>query len=219
MSSYQLLLFDLDGTLIDSEGDIVSATNHTLRSLGYPTLQASEIRAFVGSGVVQLLGDSVANKHGRAPSAAELKQGEKVFFDYYFEHCLDETRFYPEVLETLEKLKKNYRLGILTNKPKIFTDKIIDGLGATPLFWKLLSANEGFPKKPDPMGANSLIQEAKCKPSDTLMVGDSVFDVAVAQNAHMDSALVTYGFSTPEELKDLTPTYRIDSFGDLTRYL
>lgn len=211
---YKLLLFDLDGTLINSIGDIAQSTNYARNVLGLSPLSSDTIAGFVGSGMTQLLEKAFDTKEKKV-----IQSALTVFQKHYYDHCLDKTVWYPGVEEGLIKLVSIYPLTILTNKPKEFTSKILEGLGGSSWFKATVSGNESFPKKPDPAGALHLAERFGALPSECLLVGDSDFDIQTAQNAGMDMALATYGFGWEEGGDVNGVPYTLKIFLDLLQFL
>lgn len=183
------LLFDLDGTLIDSKQDLVLAVNATLRALGREELPADQIASYVGSGAPILIQRAL----GDAPDSEEFPRALQFFLTYYEQHQLDFTRAYPGVREALEQLRDTPMV-VLTNKPVNISVRILAGLGLAS-FFQAVYGGDSFPtKKPDPLGANTILTQLKVAPHQAVMVGDSEVDVQTARNAGMISAIVNFGF-------------------------
>lgn len=199
MKKYQAIIFDLDGTLIDSRTDVVLATNATLKEFGEKELTHQRIASFVGTGIEDLIKKAL-------PHWDDQKVQEALVFlsQYYFEHCLDHSRLFlgaENLLKTLQR--EGIVLAVFTNKPQIFTDKIVAGLGIAHYFSQVFGAENGYPLKPDPVGTHALLNLLKVSARETLMVGDSGVDLATAENSGMDCALFTGGFLTAEEMAPL----------------
>lgn len=204
MKKYQAVIFDLDGTLIDSREDVVLATNATLRKFGEKELTHQRIASFVGTGIEDLIKKAL-------PHWDDQKVQEALLFlsKYYFEHCLDHSCLFSDAKNLLETLKrKAIVMAVFTNKPQIFTDKIVAGLGVAHYFSQVFGAENGYPLKPDPVGTQALLKLLKVSARETLMVGDSGVDLATAANAGMDCALFTGGFLTAEEMAPLKKKVR-----------
>jgi phosphoglycolate phosphatase len=185
------LVFDLDGTLIDSKRDLVHSVNWTLRELGRAELPEDLVASYVGSGAPVLISRAL----GGAPDSAELQRALKFFLGHYEEHKLDFTRDYPGVRETLEKLHE-VPMAVLTNKPLNISVQILEGLGLARFFRLIYGGNSFSTKKPDPLGANTILGELGLAAGETALVGDSEVDVQTARNAGMISAIVNFGFGT-----------------------
>jgi phosphoglycolate phosphatase len=197
---YEALIFDLDGTLIDSKKDISVATNETIAHMGGGRLPEETIATFVGRGVKDLIRDALKGSRGPVQEQEALR----FFESYYFEHCLDHTRLFPGARETLNELAlRGVKFAVLTNKPQTYTDKILSGLGIAGMFGMVVGAEAGFPNKPDRAGGNAILAKLIVSAERALMVGDSIVDLQTAENVGMDCALSLNGFSTREEILKL----------------
>ncbi|MCB1214753.1 MAG: HAD-IA family hydrolase [Deltaproteobacteria bacterium] len=203
-----ILCFDLDGTLIDSRRDIAFSLNLALKEEGFRPLKQEVIEGLVGWGAKQLVQDALG-----ASGSKILERVFASFWRYYEEHLLDETRLYSGVEEVLHKLQ-DYPKGVITNKPELFSQKILDGLGLSSFFDFLIAADTLPVQKPDPETMAPLW--TRFGPRLTgLMVGDSIVDLQFAKAAGLKSCVVTYGFGKKEDFKELKPDYWIDSFHEL----
>jgi phosphoglycolate phosphatase len=183
------LLFDLDGTLIDSKRDLVQSVNATLREIGRPELPEDLVASYVGSGAPVLISRAL----GGTPATEEFESALKYFLAHYEEHKLDYTREYPGVREALELLR-GVPMAVLTNKPVTISVRILEGLRLADFFRAIYGGNSFTTKKPDPLGANTALSELGIAAKETAMVGDSEVDVQTARNAGMISAIVNFGF-------------------------
>ena len=183
------LLFDLDGTLIDSKQDLVLAVNATLRSRGREELPADLVASYVGSGAPVLIQRALSG----SPDGEEVQRALQFFLAYYEQHTLDFTRAYPGVREALEQLR-DIPMVVLTNKPVNISVRILEGLGLASFFQAVYGGNSFPTKKPDPLGANTILAQLTVAPREAVMVGDSEVDVQTARNAGMISAIVNFGF-------------------------
>jgi phosphoglycolate phosphatase len=212
-SSVRVLIFDLDGTLIDSKLDLANSINAMLQHMGRAQLSHEKIYSLVGNGapvlVRRALGDSVTD--------AESDQGLSFFLSYYRTHMLDNTVTYPGVREGL-KLLEQHPMAVLTNKPVRFSQAIIDGLGLGRYFQFVYGGNSFEKKKPDPMGVEFLLREMTATPEEALMAGDSEVDVQTARNAGIWACGVSYGLGT-EGLRVHPPDIMLDSLTELPSYL
>lgn len=201
-----LLIFDLDGTLIDSKLDLAHAVNATRAHLGLPALEHEIVYSYVGNGAPVLIRRSL----GPDASEEDVERALAFFLAYYREHMLDYTVLYPGVRETLEKLDNGERrLAVLTNKPVRISNAILDGLGVGRHFFRVYGGNSFDKKKPHPVGIETLLREAGARKDRTLMVGDSAVDVQTARNAGIPCCGVTYGFQ-PEGMQTDPPDYLIE---------
>lgn len=208
---YDLIVYDLDGTLIDSEEDLVQAVNASLVSVGREPIPHDVIRTYVGNGAPMLIRRAL----GGNPVDEELQQTLEHFLWYYRFHCLDFTKLYPGVTETLEHFAQaGARQAVLTNKPERPSNRIIAGLGVAPYFFRIWGGDSFEEKKPHPMGLEALMREAGVAAERTLMVGDSSVDIRTARNAGVAAAGLTYGFQ-PEGLRDDPPDFLLDEFTGL----
>lgn len=205
-----LLIFDLDGTLIDSKLDLAHAVNATRLHAGLEPLDNELVYSYVGNGAPVLIRKAL----GPAYTDAALDY----FLAYYREHMLDYTVLYPGVLETLDiLLERGHPMAVLTNKPVRISEAIVEGLGMSRHFFRVYGGNSFEQKKPDPIGITTLMSEAP-DGGGAMMVGDSAVDIKTARNAGIPSCGVTYGFQ-PETLTAEPPDYLIDRLPELTALL
>lgn len=190
-SSVRALIFDLDGTLIDSKLDLVHSVNATLRELKRPELPTETISSYIGNGAPVL----VAKSLGQDVNPDELARALKFFLSYYEEHKMDNTCAYPGVPEALHKLSA-MPMAVLTNKPVRISVRILEALGLAKYFRAIYGGNSFATKKPDPYGANTILGEFNLSPTEAMLVGDSEVDVQTARNSGMLAAIVNYGFGT-----------------------
>lgn len=210
-----LLIFDLDGTLIDSRLDLANAVNATRAHMGMEALANERVYSYVGNGAPVLIRRSL----GEQATEAELQEGLEFFLEYYRDHDLDHTVLYPGVKEALERLLgAGKRMAVLTNKPVRMSRHIIEGLGVGPCFFQVYGGNSFEFKKPNPIGIETLMREAGTNRAATLMVGDSYVDVQTARNAHVQCCGVTYGFQ-PESLADPAPDLVVDRMDQLADWV
>jgi phosphoglycolate phosphatase len=207
-----LLIFDLDGTLIDSRLDLVHAVNSTRAHAGLGPLHNELIYSYVGEGAPVL----VTRAMGPGASDAEVATALEFFLEYYRHHALDYTVLYPGVRDSLEQLHgAGEKLAILTNKPVRITHRILEGLGIARLFFQAYGGNSFDYKKPHPIGIHSLRAESDTPATETWMVGDSYVDIRTARNAGVWACGVTWGFQ-PETLNDPLPDLIVDHMEELT---
>ena len=201
-----LLIFDLDGTLIDSRLDLAHAVNATRAHMGMSALEFERVYSYVGNGAPVLIRRAL----GDQATELEVEEGLEFFLEYYREHALDYTRLYPGVKESLERLEAaGKRMAVLTNKPVRMSNAIVEGLGVAGYFFQVYGGNSFDFKKPHPIGVETLMREAGVDRERTMMVGDSAVDVNTAINAGVRSCGVTYGFQ-PETLKEPKPDVLVD---------
>jgi phosphoglycolate phosphatase len=211
--SVRALIFDLDGTLIDSKLDLALAVNATLENMGRQPLEHETIYSYVGHGAPML----VRRALGSGATDREVEQGLAYFLSYYRAHMLDNTVTYPGVREGLELLK-GHPMAVLTNKPVRFSQAILDGLGIADCFQYVYGGNSFQTKKPDPEGVNVLLRDFAVTPRQAMMVGDSEVDVRTARNAGTWACGVSYGLGT-EGLSTDPPDILLDSLTELPAHL
>jgi phosphoglycolate phosphatase len=210
-----LLIFDLDGTLIDSKLDLAQAVNATRAHMGMSRLDNELVYSYVGNGAPVLIRRAL----GAAATEEEVQEALEFFLEFYREHYLDYTVLYPGVREALERLHEHGKqLAVLTNKPVGISKAIVNGLGVGPNFFQVYGGNSFDFKKPHPIGIQELIREAGVSADGTLMIGDSTVDIQTARNAGIASVGVTYGFQ-PESLSDPAPTRLADSMQEVADWV
>jgi phosphoglycolate phosphatase len=201
-----LLIFDLDGTLIDSRLDLAHSVNAARAHMKMPPLAFERVYSYVGNGAPVLIRRAL----GDQATEAEVEEALEFFLEYYREHALDCTTLYPGVAESLERLQgANKRMAVLTNKPVRMSNAIVEGLGIARYFFRVYGGNSFDFKKPNPIGVETLMRETGIDRGRTVMVGDSGVDVNTAINAGVRSCGVTYGFQ-PETLHDPKPDLLVD---------
>jgi phosphoglycolate phosphatase len=213
----RLLIFDLDGTLVDSRLDLTNSVNAMLRKYGRPELPCDLIATYIGDGAPML----VRRALGDPDDQAFVDEALIYFMTYYREHKLDNTYVYAGVKESLESISVarngDVKMAVLSNKPVNPSRAIVEALGLGGYFFQIYGGNSFPTKKPDPQGALALLKEAGVKPAEAVMVGDSANDVLTAQNAGMFSVGLTYGLS-PATLEKVPPDVlldRADEIGEL----
>ena len=211
----ELIIFDLDGTLIDSRLDLANAVNATRAHMGMDALANEQVYSYVGNGAPVLIRRALDEQ----ASDADVEKALAFFLEFYRHHDLDHTVLYPGVKETLDRLRAaGKRLAVLTNKPVRMSRHIVEGLGVGGHFFQVYGGNSFEEKKPHPIGVETLMQEAGVGKSDTLMVGDSSVDIRTARNAGIPCCGLTYGFQ-PESLVDPAPDLLFDRMEQLADWL
>lgn len=186
-----MLIFDLDGTLVDSRADLAAAVNHVLRGSGLPELSEAVVAGYVGDGARRLLQRAV----GTAPGV-DLDDALRRFLAYYGAHLLDRTRAYPGIPETLAAVAaRGITQAVLSNKPAAMSRTILEGLGLSRFFAAVLGGDSLPAPKPDPAGVRRLCAETGAPPSAVLLVGDSPVDLQTARAAGVGFCGVTWGFA------------------------
>ena len=212
----KLVIFDLDGTLIDSREDLVQSVNATLRHLEKPELRGEVIATYVGDGVAML----VRRALGNTQDEFLINKGLDYFLSYYREHKLDHTRVYdgiPQALKNICNLPNGQRKAVvLSNKPVNPARAVVEALGLGRFCVQVYGGNSFATKKPDPEGAQTILNEIGVAADEALIVGDSSIDVITGQNAGLWTCGVTYGFA-PHSLESATPDVIVDSPAELAQ--
>ena len=205
-----LLIFDLDGTLIDSRLDLAHSVNATREYAGRTPLEHDLIYSYVGEGAPVLIKRAL----GPDASEAEVADALQFFLDYYRNHALDYTVLYPGVRDSLERLHgAGEKLAVLTNKPVRISWLVVNGLGIGNLFFQLYGGNSFEFKKPHRIGIDTLRAEAGATAEETWMVGDSYVDILTARNAGVASCGVAWGFQ-PETFREYPPDVLVERMED-----
>lgn len=208
-TSYRGLIFDLDGTLVDSYAALSESINHARDALGYAPLGSEQIRAFVGDGVERLLCRAFATEE-----VPERAQG--LFEDHYDEICSGKSRLLEHVEATLDELAAlGIVMSVCTNKPTHFSRKILNALGAGRHFAAVIGPDVALARKPDRRHVESALEPLGLPASEVLFVGDMPVDVSAARNAGIDVAVVATGSATREALNGARPDYFLEAFSDL----
>ena len=219
--SVKLVIFDLDGTLIDSRLDLVHSVNAALRHIGRPDLPDHVIASYVGDGAPILIQRALG---GEKVDEAVVRQGLQFFLSYYREHKLDHTTVYEGVKEALTVVQRSSvqrssngvprKLAVLSNKPVGPSRAIVEALGLGPFFMQVYGGNSFATKKPDPEGALRLLEELGVRPEEAAIVGDSHVDIETGRNAGLLTVGVSYGFA-PHTLLDQPPDVLVDTPAEL----
>jgi len=200
-----LLIFDLDGTLIDSKRDLTDSVNATRAWRGLAPLPDDIVSAYVGDGAAMLIRRALPHS-----TEEELEQAHQFFLQYYRDHMLDATTLYPGVREALDQLHAaRVPMAILTNKPVRFSARLIEGLRLNAHFFRIYGGNSFEEKKPHPRGIEELLAESGADRTRTVMIGDSAVDVLTARAASVRACGVSWGFQ-PETFTQAPPDFVID---------
>jgi phosphoglycolate phosphatase len=205
----RLLVFDLDGTLVDSKQDLALSVNAMRTEMRLPPLPLDLIASYVGHGVTLLVRRSL----GTYATGENVEKGLAFFLAYYHDHMLDHTAPYPGVAESLAKLV-GHKMAVLTNKPVNFSREMLTRLGLASYFAYIYGGNSFLQKKPDPVGLRKLMEDLQISAGETLMVGDSDTDVLTGRNAGAWTCGVTYGFGA-HTLQRVSPDLVIDDMREL----
>jgi phosphoglycolate phosphatase len=192
----KLLLFDLDGTLVDSKRDIANALNHAVCPLGVPKLSDEDTAKIVGDGITQLFEQLLG------PTTIEIRDSAiAAFSEYYFSHITEYSRPYPGVLETLKQLTR-FKKAVITNKREQMSKLIIKNLAIDSYFDLLLGGDSVPEKKPSPIPLQMAMKSFNVTPHETIMIGDSSNDIIAGISAGVKTVAVAYGFRPIETMKN-----------------
>ena len=214
MDSIRLLIFDLDGTLIDSSGDIIVSVQMLLQEMGLPILDGEQILSFVGRGPAHLLEQVLVACQAKDEVSFEPFMAR--FLYLYEQNTLKYTSLYPGVREGLEQLaQSSWEMAICTNKPEKIARQVLGGLGLDAFFLALLGGDSLPLCKPDPAPLRLLMELVEATPTQTLMIGDSTYDIIAGQMAGTWTCGVSYGFHSRDALLAKRPDAVIDDFPSL----
>jgi phosphoglycolate phosphatase len=211
----KLIIFDLDGTLIDSRLDLVQSVNATLRHFKRPELPGEVIASYVGDGAPVLIRRAL----GDPKDEASVKMALEYFLGYYRVHKLDHTHLYPGISQTLAVVRNSNghrQMAVLSNKPVHPSRAIVEALGLAEFFVHVYGGNSFPTKKPDPLGARTLLDQTRTRSEEALIVGDSSVDVITGRNAGIWTCGVTYGFA-PHTLCEAPPDVVVDTPRELAQ--
>ncbi len=221
LTDKQLLIFDLDGTLINSALDLAKSVNYMLAELGREMFDEEVIHGWVGNGALMLVSRALSGSREPKRDLDEkyVQKALDIFLEHYATHLCCKTQPYPYVAQTLKELQQRYRLAIVTNKPFRFVEPILRGLELDGLFEMILGGDSLPRKKPDPMPLLHLCNTLDIPVKASVMVGDSKNDILAANACGMDSVGVTYGYNYGEDIGEHNPTVIINNFKELLGYL
>jgi phosphoglycolate phosphatase len=212
------LIFDLDGTLVDTAPDLLGATNAVMRSQDLPLIPPSTLRHMVGFGARHLI-EQAMEAVNRPVTPEELPPLLDVFISHYRAHIADESMLFPGVAETLHALKGDgARLAVLTNKPQELADKLLPAIGIDHFFGEIYGAGRMSYVKPDARIFHDVVRDIGGAEGGAVMIGDSITDLQTARAAQVPCILVSFGY-TPIAAKDLGADVVIDDFADLPKAL
>lgn len=209
----RLVIFDLDGTLLNTIADLAAATNQALQHYGYPTHQTEAYHFFVGNGINKLFERALPEKERTEENILKIRSQ---FIPYYDRHNADMSRPYPGIPELLKTLQQQgIMIAVASNKYQMATSKLVARYFPTTHFVKILGQREGIPVKPDPYIIYEIMETAGVEKEDILYVGDSDVDIRTAHNAGVTAVGVTWGFRPRTELEALHPAHIIEEAGEL----
>jgi phosphoglycolate phosphatase len=207
----KLLIFDLDGTLIDTGRDITNALNYALRSQGFKSLSVEDTIKMIGEGITRLIEKILGHDRFQERDAVIKK-----FLDYYSEHIMDYSRVYPYVRETLEQLD-GYKKAVISNKREYLSVKLLNKLNLLDFFNMVVGSDTTSEKKPSAIPILHVIEKFEVEPQESIIVGDSNYDIEAGRKAGIKTIAVTYGYREKEYL--MNADYIIDRFNDLPAIL
>lgn len=213
----KLVIFDLDGTLLDTIADLATSANHALQALGYPTHPVDVIRTFVGNGINKLLERALPEDERTEANVVRMRSH---FMPHYDAHNADLSAPYPGIVPLLEALQaKGLKMGVASNKYQAATVKLVKHYFPTIDFVEILGQREGINVKPDPTIVFDILRKANVSQEDTLYVGDSGVDMQTSLNAKVDAVGVTWGFRPRAELESFQPMGLIDKAEELLTFI
>jgi phosphoglycolate phosphatase len=209
----EALIFDLDGTLVDTAPDLHAATNHVLGLIGRTPISMADLRAFVGHGAMNLIERGV-KATGDAVDQDTLKRLHRTFLDYYGDNIADHSVVFDGLHDVLDKAEAaGLKLGVCTNKVEHLSHKLLTELGMRQRFGSLIGGDTLPVMKPDPAPLREAITRLGIDPANAMMVGDSETDIRTAQNANIPVLAVTFGY-TSQHVSAFNPTYMIDHYDE-----
>ena len=207
----KLILYDLDGTLVDTRRDIINGVRYALKTLNGPELTDDEIKDCVGTGLHALI-----RQVFRTEDEKLADRGSKLYREHYKKHMLDHTHLYAGAREFL-KYFKDCKQAVITNKPNPFSSQILEALGVASYFIAILAGDNGLPFKPDPAAIRHLMEETNATEEEVLFVGDSPIDIQAARNAGVEIVTLSHGFASEAALREAKPNYLVQNFTELLR--
>ena len=207
----RLIIYDLDGTLVDTGEDIANAANYMLEELCGAALPREAIRRFVGQGLHDLIKRCLNTE-----DSVRVQRGLEIFEAYYAKHLTDHSTLYPSALEVLEYFTLRSKQAVITNKPNPFARELLNALGVADYFVEILAGGSDYPRKPDPAAARSVMERYGVAPEETLLVGDSLIDLETGRNAGVFTVIVAQGFAQKDALRAATPDVLVE---DLQEFL
>jgi phosphoglycolate phosphatase len=207
----KLIIFDLDGTLVDTSGDITNALNYALKPYGLRDLTVEDTIKMVGEGITRLIEKILENERIQMRDTVI-----KRFLDYYSEHLVDFSTLYPHVRETLEKLK-DYKKAVISNKREYLSTRLLDKLDLLKYFDLVVGSDTTSERKPSAIPVIYVFTKLGVNPDESIIVGDSNYDIEAGKKAGLKTVAVTYGYRERQYLIDAD--YIIDSMKDLLTLL
>ncbi len=204
-----LIVYDFDGTLVDTLFDISDAVNLSLKELGLRILSRETIRKYVGKGVEKLMAQSI-----NGTEYTDLPQAVELFRKHYSDNLMNHTRFYPSGREILDHFRDK-KQAICSNKPEEFVRRILQSLESLDFFDAILGGDSLKSKKPDPEGLLYLLDRFQCSPKQAVLIGDSPVDIETGKRAGIHTCVVNFGLGDPKEIALVEPDCLIDHLSEL----
>ena len=216
---YKLVIFDLDGTLADTFGDIAEAVNFALAGQGLSPFSSQKVRQYVGNGVRNLM-ERLLSQYGKKEQMAKngrlVDEAVRLWKDYYQSHPADHTTLYKGACKVLEGLRqRRVKTAVLTNKDQVITLRVLDALGIKDLFDCIVGENQRLPRKPAPEAVRFIMQEVGATPKDTLIIGDGEADILAGKRSGCSVWGVSYGVLHPEKMRELGIRRVVDSLEEI----
>jgi phosphoglycolate phosphatase len=212
----KLILFDLDGTLVDSVGDLAWCGNEMLRRLDMPTHDPQAARSWVGNGIDRFVKRVLTGDMDAEPGQGLFDRGKAIFVELYARHASDRSELYPGIVETLQRLAGlELKLACVTNKPEPFTSQLISAMGLAKFFELVVAGDTTARKKPDPMPLHYAADYFALDYENCLMVGDSSNDVKAARAAGFGIVCVPYGYNHGHDIRDSSPDMVVENLLEL----
>jgi phosphoglycolate phosphatase len=208
MKPIRLIIFDLDGTLVNTLEDIAHSVNFTLGRLGRPLLPLDTVRQYVGDGMEMLLTRALGGHAGL------LEEAKGIYTVHQSRNLVVSSRLYPGVQEALDHFR-SLPMAVVTNKTLAFSEPLLEQLGIRPYFGMIIGADSGLPLKPAPDAFLSIMRDLAVHKEHTVVVGDGTTDIRAGKAAGITTCAVTYGFRSEEELRKAGPDHVIHAFAEL----
>lgn len=216
----QMILIDVDGTLVDSVPDLAYCVDEMMKVLGRPVHGEDKVRNWVGNGVERLVKRALLGQLDGEPDDADFQKALPVFLDLYSKNVSERSKLYPGVREAVDYFKQqHYKLGCVTNKASQFTIPLLEDLEIHDEFDFIVCGDSLPEKKPDPMPLLHAAEQLKVTPENSLMIGDSISDVKAARAAGFQIVCMSYGYNHGEDIRDYNPDMVVDSMADLIGFL
>lgn len=216
MNKPEMVLVDLDGTLVDSVPDLAYSIDEMMRELGLPEWGEAQVREWVGNGAERLVKRALTGEMEAEPEPALFERAYPLFQERYAENCCCNSRLYPGVLEGLDYLQSaGCKLGCVTNKPARFTEPLLKALEISDYFQITISGDSLPKKKPDPLPLLHAAEQLGVSPESSLMLGDSINDVKAARAAGFSVICVSYGYNHGRDIREAEPDGVVDSLAEL----